>query len=103
MHTFIQERRKCLFSMGEKTLISFVLIGFKKSETKHFNEALKNGLLALLKLENALNEIVSLFENATSNISFIKTHSRKLLGHINDKMSLYQDLIYADGGLSIAI
>ncbi len=98
MHTFTQERRKCLFFMEEKTLMSFVLIGFKKSEFKHFNEAFKSGLVTLLEFENAPNEIFSSFENAEPNISFTKTDSRKLLGHVNDKMSLYQDFIYSDGG-----
>ncbi|MBJ6903552.1 hypothetical protein JG633_18180, partial [Vibrio cholerae] len=84
--------------MEEKTLMSFVLIGFKKTEFKHFNEAFKSGLLTLLELENAPHEILSSFENAEPNISFTKTDSRKLLGHVNDTMSLYQDFIYSDGG-----
>ncbi|NOH82091.1 hypothetical protein F0231_20460 [Vibrio sp. RE86] len=98
MHTFTQERRKCLFFMEEKTLMSFILVGFRKSESKYFDEAFKGGLLNLLALENAPNEVITSFENAPAAIRFTKTDSRKLVGHMNEKMSLFQDFVYADGG-----
>ncbi|WP_394146542.1 DUF6933 domain-containing protein [Vibrio atypicus] len=98
MHTFTQERRKCLFFMEEKTLMSFILVGFRKSESKYFHEAFKSGLLNLLELENAPREILASFENAPAAIGFTKTDSRKLVGHMNEKMSLFQDFIHAEGG-----
>ena len=99
VNSFIQNRKKCLLFVEEATLMSFVLTGFRKEHIKNFPLIFKAGLIQLLRFENIDPEIISSYENGTNDVVFTKTASKKILGNMNDLLSLYQHFITSDGGL----
>ena len=97
---FTQNKRKCLFVMEETTLSSFVLVGLRKEHVKDIGKMFKNGVVKLLELECFPPENICAFENAPEQVIFTKTANKKLLGNMNDLMSLYERFIYNDGGIN---
>lgn len=100
VNNFTDNRRKCLLFMEEKTLASFVLVGLRKEHIKDIGKIFKNGVVQLLELENFPLEVVFAFKNAPEHVVFTKTASKKLLGNMNDLMSLYRHFIYNEGGVT---
>ncbi|EOK5742736.1 hypothetical protein ACM6WG_004276, partial [Vibrio vulnificus] len=45
VNLFTADRRKCLVFMEEKTLMSFVLVGYRKEHAKDIGKIFKNGVL----------------------------------------------------------
>lgn len=99
VNLFIADRRKCLVFMEEKTLMSFVLVGYRKEHAKDIGKIFKNGVLQLLELEGFPTEIIEAYEKAPEEVLFTKTASKKLLGNMNDVLGGYEHFIYTDGGL----
>ncbi|MGR5157847.1 DUF6933 domain-containing protein [Vibrio owensii] len=99
VNLFTADRRKCLVFMEEKTLMSFVLVGYRKEHAKDIGKIFKNGVLQLLELEAFPVEIIEAYEKAPEEVLFTKTASKKLLGNMNDVLSGYEHFIYTDGGL----
>nr|WP_257977058.1 hypothetical protein [Vibrio parahaemolyticus] len=87
--------------MEEKTLMSFVLVGFRKEHAKDIGKIFKNGVLQLLELEGFPNEITEAYEQAPEDLLFTKTASKKLLGNMNDVQGGYEHYIYANGGVKL--
>lgn len=101
VNLIVIDRRKCLLFMNERTLLSFIAIGFKKSKTlKHdvhqvFIHHLFN-LYKLLQLPlDGLNQVMDDYLE----YGYSKTDSRKVLGNMNDLAHLYQVTIDYRGGL----
>ena len=100
VNIFTVNSRKCLLFMEENTLASFVLVGLRKEHIKDIGQIFNKGVVQFLELEGFPAEVISAFENAPEKTAFTKTVSRKLLGNMNDLLSLYDHFIYDDGGLS---
>lgn len=99
VNPFTVSRRKCLLFMEENTLASFVLVGLRKEHIKDIGKIFKNGVVQFLELENFSVEVISAFENVPEHAVFTKTVSKKLLGNMNDLLSLYDHFIQSEGGL----
>jgi len=97
---FIQDRRKVICFMNERTLLSFVLTGVKKTKAKDAVESFPIGLEQLLNFEDVDGNSIELVIQDCCNIEITPTNSRKLLGNMNDLIYLYQSLITAEGGLA---
>jgi hypothetical protein len=84
--------------MNERTLLSFIIFGIKKSNVQKMPEVFLRGLDQVLTLEAfdvaEINRVFAGYET----IEFTKTDSRRLLGNMNDLTSLYQHFILSDGG-----
>ena len=93
------DRRKTLLFVSERTLLSFIIFGVKKASFKKMNNIFINGLTQLLEIENFSNEAIEKVTNEYADLEYTKTESKKVLGNMNDLMSLYQHYIYSDGGL----
>ncbi|WP_263079121.1 hypothetical protein [Endozoicomonas sp. Mp262] len=96
---FTQERRKIIIFMNEVTLLSFIFTGVKKIKSKETIKGFPWGLEQLLKLEGFSNETIGKIIQENRTIELTSTNSRKLLGNMNDLISMYQYFIDADGGL----
>ena len=96
---FIQDRRKVICFMNERTLLSFVLTGVTKAKAKKALESFPIGLSQLLTFEEIDSGVIEFLIQDTSKIEITATNNRKLLGNMNDLIYLYQSLITAEGGL----
>jgi len=100
VNQIIINRRKVLVFMNEKTLLSFIVIGVKKSKTikddfaaiflHHFFNFMKSMKFPLSKMEQIMNDY--------QDTQFCKTYSRQALGNLNDLAFLYEHMIYDHGG-----
>lgn len=100
VNLIVIDRRKCLLFMNERTLLSFIAIGFKKSKgLKHdVYEMFIDHLFNLYKLlEFPLDGLNQVMDDYVE-YRYSKTASKKLLGNMNDLAHLYQATIaYNDG------
>jgi hypothetical protein len=86
--------------MNERTLLSFVLTGVKKTKSKEAMQSFPIGLEQLLAFEDIDADIIKFVIQESCEIEIAPTNSRKLLGNMNDLIYLYQSLITAEGGLA---
>ncbi|MCW8933227.1 MAG: hypothetical protein OQK98_00750 [Gammaproteobacteria bacterium] len=93
------DRRKTFLFVNERTLLSFILYGIKKSNISNIHEAFLKALNQLLMLEGIDYSVIDKLNNEYLNLQYTKTGSKQVLGNMNDLMSLYKHFIYSDGGL----
>lgn len=93
------DKRKTFIFMNEKTLLSFVLYGVKKSNTPRIHEIFLKALNQLLFLEGFNTKIVNRINDEYLDIEYTKTNNRSLLGNMNDLIENYKYSIYDGGGL----
>ena len=95
---FMVDRRKTLIFMSEHTLLSFVIYGVRKDNSKKISEILLRGIDQLLLMEGFdISEINRVFSGYES-VQFTKTNSRSVLGNMNELVELYKHFILYDGG-----
>ena len=101
VNLLVIDRRKCLLFMNERTLLSFISIGFKKSKNlKHdIHEVFIHHLFNLYKLLGLPLEVLNRVMDDYCEYGYSKTASRKLLGNMNDLAHLYQATIAYNGGI----
>ncbi len=101
VNQIIINRRKVLVFMNEKTLLSFIVIGVKKSKTikddftaiflHHFFNFMKSMEFPMSKMGQMMDDY--------QDVQFCKTDSRQALGNLNDLVFLYEHMIYDHGSL----
>lgn len=101
VNQIIINRRKVLVFMNEKTLLSFVVIGVKKSKTikddfaatflYHFFNFMKSMKFPMGKMGEVMDDY--------QDTQLCKTDSRQALGNLNDLVFLYEHMIFDHGGL----
>ena len=98
INIFTVDRRKTFIFMNEKTLLSFILFGVKKSNVSKTPEMFLNGLIQLLTIGGFDESQISKAVQDYGSIEFTKTISKSLLGNMNDLVSLYKHSILYEGG-----
>ena len=93
------DRRKTFLFTNEKTLLSFIIYGVKKSNIGRIHNTFLSGLSQLLEVEDFDQKLIDRVIDEYEHIEYTKTDSRKVLGNMNDIMSLYDYSIHYDGGL----
>ncbi len=93
------DRRKTFLFVNERTLLSFILYGVKKSNIGNIHEIFLKALNQLLIMEGVGYPIINNLNNEYLDLKFTKTNSKQVLGNMNDLMFLYKDFIYSEGGL----
>jgi hypothetical protein len=93
------DRKKTFLFMNDRTLLSFILFGVKKSNTSRIHEIFLKALNQLLFMEGFDNQIINKINNEYLDLEYTKTNDRSLLGNMNDLMDSYKHFIYSDGGL----
>ncbi|MDQ7003862.1 MAG: hypothetical protein Q9N67_02625 [Ghiorsea sp.] len=99
MNIAMIDRRKTFIFVNEKTLLSFVLYGIKKSNTPYLHEMFLKGLNQLLLTEGVEYSAIEKLNNEYPFLQYTKTNSKNILGNMNDLLSLYKHYIYSEGGL----
>lgn len=100
VNVFTVDRRKTFIFMNERTLLSFILYGIKKSNIPRVHEMFINGVAQLLTHEGISTEVVNMVIRDYSTVAFSKTDSRSSLGNMNDLVFLYTSFILSDGGFA---
>jgi len=98
INIFTVDRRKTFIFMNEKTLLSFILFGIKKSNVKKTPEMFLNGLDQVLTIEGFSIEQINKVFDGYEVFEFTKTTSKSSLGNMNDLVSLYKHSILYQGG-----
>lgn len=93
------DRRKTFLFVNERTLLSFILYGIKKSNIANIHEAFLKALNQLLLMEGVNYLVIDKLNNEYLHLEYTKTNSKQVLGNMNDLMSLYKHFIYSNGGL----
>ena len=93
------DRRKTFLFVNERTLLSFILYGIKKSNITNFHERFLKALNQLLLMEGVDYPVINKLNNEYLHLKYTKTGSKQVLGNMNDLMCLYKELIHTEGGL----
>lgn len=93
------DRRKTFLFVNERTLLSFILYGIKKSNIVNMHEGFLKALNQLLLMEGVDYPVIDKLNNEYLQLEYTKTNSKQILGNMNDLMYLYKELIYTAGGL----
>lgn len=99
LNLFTLDRQKAIIFVNEKTLFSFILYGLKKSNIDRLGEVFLVGLEQALEFEEIPSNLIKRIRLEYGLFQFTKTDSKKVLGNMNDLVSLYSHFIYYDGGL----
>ncbi len=92
------DRRKVFLFVNERTLLSFILYGIKKSNVANIHEMFLKSLNQLLLMEGVDYLVIDKLNNEYLHLEYTKTNNKQVLGNMNDLMSLYKHFIYSDGG-----
>ncbi len=99
IHVFQFGRRKALIFMNERTLLSFVLIGARKDNTKNLYKLFLNGLSQFLETIGVNQDKLDRIIIEYSECCFTRTINKSNLGNLNDLVKLYQEIVWRNGGL----
>ena len=98
INIFTVDRRKTFIFVNEKTLLSFVIFGIKRSNVEKTPEIFLQGLEQLLTIECVELEAINRGFVDYDSYEFTKTTSRKILGNMNDLVDLYKHFVLCGGG-----
>jgi len=93
------DRRKFFVFMNEKTLLSFIIFGITKANAKKIHSVFVNGLAHYLQIEGFDDQTIGRIINEYQQMEYTKTHSKQLLGNMNNLIQTYAHYIYCAGGL----
>lgn len=94
------ERRKTLVFMNERTLLSFIVFGVKKSNSNKLADIFDFGVMQLLRGEGFSDRQIDAALGAPEDVQLTRTDSRKALGNLNDLAYIYEHSILYDGGFA---
>ena len=98
VHMFTVDRRKTLIFMNERTLMSFVVYGIKKSNCSDLHPLFLHGVEQLLQSEKVPDDRILEIVRDYAGIRYAKTDNRSALGSINDRVEHYKYSIMDKGG-----
>ena len=102
LNLFTVDRRKTFIFVNERTLLSFIVFGVRKSNIDKTPEIFLNGLDHLLILESFEPDAVKRAFQGYESLEFTKTNSRKVLGNMNDLVDMYRYHLLYEGGFRSA-
>ena len=92
------DRRNTLIFMSERTLLSFVLFGVRKSNSTKLAEIFIHGAMQLLQLEGFTESEIASALGGDGILTVTKTDNRKALGNLNDLMRIYEHSVWYEHG-----
>lgn len=99
VNLFPIERRKALIFMNERTLLSFIIYGVRKDNTKNLPGVLCRGLHQLLSFTEVDLVLIERALTDYETYCYSKTDSKRALGNMNEIVFLYQHHIQYEGGI----
>lgn len=102
VNLFTLDRRKTFIFMNERTYLSFLLFGVRKSNSKKtlFPEMCLGGIVQLLRLQEVPLPLIGNVIEDSFESRYANTDSKRVLGNLNDLASLYWHKIMSRGGLA---
>lgn len=100
VNLFTVDRRKTFLFMNERTLLSFVIFGIKKSNVQGMPAVFMRGLVQLLTLEGFKPRDIDRALAGYETPELARTDSSRLLGNMNNLMDLYRHHILLEGGFA---
>lgn len=100
VNMFTVDRRKTLIFMNERTLVSFIAYGVKKSNCSDLRSLFLRGFEQLLRMEQVPDNRIEQIIQRYVDTRYAKTDSRSTLGNLNDLVATYKHAILCDGGFS---
>ena len=94
------ERKKCLLFTNDSTLFSFLIPRVTKQHFQHLSSVFINNLSLNLAYESLDEHLSILIPPSPTDISFIKSNSRKILGSMNGIVLTIHSYIAHSGGLN---
>lgn len=98
VNLFTVDRRKTFLFMNERTLLSFLIFGIKKSNVQNMPQVFVRGLVQLLTLEGFKPAEIERALEGYETYEIVPTDSRKVLGNMNELMFRYEHHILWEGG-----
>lgn len=98
IHMCMVDRKKTLIFMNERTLMSFIAYGVKKSNCSDIPLMFLHGLEQLLQMEEVPDDRIVQILSTYAGIGYANTDSRSALGNLNDLVATYKHYILDDGG-----
>ncbi|WP_326315807.1 DUF6933 domain-containing protein [Halobacillus sp. HZG1] len=86
-------RRKCLLLMNNATGLNLTLFGLRKQQFEHLDNVIKGSLKQLFQLLGIEKKIADQMLDATDEIVYTKTTSRKVLGMLNEIKFFSEDKV----------
>ena len=99
VNLFFIERRKALIFLNERTLLSFIIYGVRKDNTRNLPGVLCRGLYQLLSFADVDPVLIDRVLSEYETYCYSKTDSKRVLGNMNEIVFLYQHHIQYEGGL----
>jgi hypothetical protein len=100
VNMFTVDRKKTLIFMNERTLMSFIAYGVKKSNCSDLRPMFFGGLEQLLQMEKVPDDRMGQIIKSYADTRYSKTDSRTSLGNMNDLVFAYKLFILDGGGFS---
>jgi hypothetical protein len=92
------DRRKTLIFMSERTLLSFLIFGVRKNNSRNLGEIFVRGLVQLLEMEEFSGRQIESVLGKERIVTLTKTDNRRALGNMNDLQNIYEHKIWYHGG-----
>jgi len=102
VNLFNQDRRKHLIFINHKTLYSFILTGARKEHYKELSKVFYLGVRQLLELDGFSESQIAYLMAGLEEVQCTKTHSKSVLGNLNDLIWQYQLDFSEQGGMEFA-
>lgn len=89
-------RKKCVVFVNNKTLINFIITGLRKSDFMNLMEIFRDHLRNFLNNNHIPDDIkTEIAREYTDSLAYSPTHSKVVLGHLNDLVENYKiQMIY---------
>ena len=98
VNIFTVTRSKCVLFMSERTLLSFLLFGLRRDNSKNIAQMFLNGMLQLLEAEGFTAPQIDACLGNDRLLTVTRTTNKKALGAMNDLMRVYEQKIWSQGG-----
>lgn len=93
------DRRKCVLFTNDRTLYSFFVPGFKRSEFEQFQEVFRHNLFKCLVNDGFFQAQIERVLSEYQTIGIAKTNNRSVLGSMNDFAFQIKYRVATFGGL----
>lgn len=100
VNMFTVDRKKTLIFMNERTLMSFIVYGLKKSNCSDLHPIFLGGIEQLLQMEDVPEDRIGQIIKTYAAIRYAKTDNRASLGNMNDLVFAYKVFVLDGGGFS---
>lgn len=102
VNQFTLDRRKTFIFMSERTYLSFILLGARKSNSSKalFPEMCLAAIVQLLRTMDLPLPLIGKVIEDNFESRYARTDSKKVLGNFNDLVFLYRHFVMAGGGFA---